>query len=221
VLHRRIDEWKVASVASFSRSEAGVDRIDASAHSNRPPLFDLVGHRIGERADRMAAGDRVAVVVQEGVELAQARLAMASEDPEGRRAEGAAPEELCVGGQRRDGWLVVGGRPAALLPRQDRPQEIAKLLRLPEALSASTGQVEQLTVEYRYPGEDLVAFDLQTTSLDRVNAAATAAGAEAAPQRMVARPSERQTDLPPRKKAKGPPSLPPLIIPTPYDTFSR
>ncbi len=69
-------------MAAELRPEVGVHCVDPSADPDGATLFDLIGHRVGQGPHREPAGNGIAVVVQQGVELTKARLAVASQDPE-------------------------------------------------------------------------------------------------------------------------------------------
>ncbi len=60
------------------------------------------------------------------------------------------------------------------------------MFRLLQPLSALAGQVGQLAVEHCDSGEEPIAFDLQPSAFDRMDAAPAAHGTEAATQRVIA-----------------------------------
>ena len=73
----------------------------------------------------MVAGDRVAVVVQEGVERSEAELAVTAQDGPGGAPEGPAGNRTGIGLDRRKRWLADGGRASALLAGDHGPQLVA------------------------------------------------------------------------------------------------
>lgn len=92
-----------------------------------PGSFDpappgLVAEGVGERLDRPLAADVVAVEAQREMEVVQAQLPMAAQDPHRRIPQGPAAQRYLLAGERRHRRVVGPRRSTAGPASQPRPQ---------------------------------------------------------------------------------------------------
>lgn len=114
-------------MATCTRTETRSDLVGAAFRSVESALAHLVAHGIGERLDRVSAGDRVAVHVQQRVELVESQSPIAPEQREACRAQRSAAERERVVVQRRKRRLVVPWWATAVAPLDAWPQPVAQL----------------------------------------------------------------------------------------------
>ncbi len=79
------------------RTDADVDLVDAALHASRTAARDLVSHGVGQCLDRTRAGDLVAVVVEQAVQVAQLLAAVGAQDGHAGPAQAATGERHGVG----------------------------------------------------------------------------------------------------------------------------
>jgi hypothetical protein len=77
--------------AVAARTKPRVHRVDPALHPMGAPPSDLIGHGVGQRLDGDRTGDRVAVEMQEGMQLGQGLGAMTDQNGDAGRAQAATP----------------------------------------------------------------------------------------------------------------------------------
>jgi hypothetical protein len=128
-------------------------------------LGQLVAECVCERLDRVIPTNRVAVDVEEGVELVEAASAVAAQQREAGRTQLATEEAasgIVIDG--RQGRLVVVGWAASVAPVDTRPQEVAKLAQLVEDRDAIGGQCLERRVDPSELGEQRLASGVETAA---------------------------------------------------------
>lgn len=143
------------------RVAALVELVHGAPHPPRSAGSDLVAQRVGQGLGRVVAGDGVAVVVEQGVQGAEAELAVAAEDGTGGAAERSARQGTGVGVGRGEGWFADGGRAPALLVRDHGPQLFAQVVGAVERGQAAARDLEDLLLACGHVVDGLVALDLQ------------------------------------------------------------
>lgn len=113
--------------------------VGASPDPHGPLLLDLVAHGIGEGLGGCGTCDRVAVVVQGGVELAQLERPVAGDQLQGRAAQARPPELDRVVVRWGQGRFLHAGRTAARPMGRAGPDlfsELVEAVQRKEALHA-------------------------------------------------------------------------------------
>jgi hypothetical protein len=146
--------------------EPTVELIDASGDAPRAMASGLVAHRVGQDLDGLFAGDPVAVQVEQGVELGERQPPVASQDGEAGSAQGAAPEEAMVGGQRAQRRTAIGLRTTPVVVGEAGPQLLPHVLEWGEHGHAAVVEAMQLAVEDQQLREEPVALDLEAVALE-------------------------------------------------------
>ncbi len=139
----------------------GVEGVDAAPHPARPSLLDLVGEGVGERLDGSGGGDGEAVVVEEGVEVWEGELAVATEEGEGGASQCPPRHRSGVGVERRQRGPADLRWAPALVVLDERPQPVAQVVDLGERRDALRHQPVQLVLVGVHHRQELVATKLQ------------------------------------------------------------
>jgi hypothetical protein len=109
----------------------------------------------------VGGGDLVAVVVQEGVQRAQAGGAVAPQDRPDGVAERPAGERSGLGVDGRDRGFADGGRPPPLAVGHHRPQLRSDEVCLAERLEPVGGDLVDVDLARRREVEEVVSTDLE------------------------------------------------------------
>jgi hypothetical protein len=144
-----------------ARLEVGLDAVDAAADPLGPFAGDLVAHGVGQRLDRGGTRQPVAVPVQELVQLSQRQRSVAGEDGEARGPEATPGQQLGPGRKRRQRRLVVVRGSTPLLPRDDRPEQVPRLVELIDQRPAFGGQRLDLGVDDVQPFEQIASLHVK------------------------------------------------------------
>ncbi|HSL59099.1 MAG TPA: hypothetical protein VK866_14735 [Acidimicrobiales bacterium] len=152
------------------------DPVDAASDAVGATAVVLVAEGVGECSHRRGADDHEAVAVQERVQLAQRQLTVAAQQGQAHAAEPSPVQRDRIGDERRDRWLVVGGRPSAVLPRDHRVQGVTVGLEVGDEGAAALGHLVELGVEIGQGGEAVVAVDLEPHPGDPVESGVVANG---------------------------------------------
>ena len=157
-------------MAPGAGSEPRGDGVDAAAETDRAAHVVLVGQGVCEGLHGCAAGDLVAVAVDEVVELAERERSVPAEQDEAGGAEPAAPERECIGRHRRERLLVVGGWAAALRFGGDGPELLADAAEVGQDLEPLEGEGGELGVDLIELVQRGVALDLDADPRGRAEA---------------------------------------------------
>ncbi|MDZ7679191.1 MAG: hypothetical protein U5K29_11630 [Acidimicrobiales bacterium] len=144
-----------------SRTVPRCGAVDASTHPHGSALFALVAHGVAEHSDRVLGDEGESVVMEERVKVAQRELAVAVQDGDADRPQGAPEEPDRFFDHGRERILVEVWRASALLPGDDGPQVVAGLAQLADELAPLRGEMVELVVDRADGGESLLAGDLQ------------------------------------------------------------
>jgi hypothetical protein len=174
------DAFARAAVTARPEALARASLVGAAFGADHAVLAELVGHGIGERLDRVRAGDGVPVEVEEGVELVEAQAAVAVEEGQAGGAEGAAAQRDGVALLGRGRRLVVFGWSAATAPLGAGPEAVAEGTELVEDLEPAGRQGFELGVDSTQLVQEAVALDLELEARRSVEARRVAHGELAA-----------------------------------------
>jgi len=166
-------------VSPASRPEPLSEPVHAALDPLGTPTADLVAQRVGERLDRLRPTHRVAIDVEEVVELAQRQGAVAPEDGEARRSQSAPPQRVMIAGEQGEGSLVVGRWSASLVGRDDGPELAAELLEPIDELDPLGREREQVRIELGQPAERIVAVDVKADALVAIQVGGPSVGRQA------------------------------------------
>lgn len=138
-----------------------VESVHAPRHPDDPPASRLVAEGVAQRLHRMWGVDQVAVVAEPGVDLAERRLAVATEDRSRCEAEGVARQRTGVRVGRRDRGLADGRRAAPLAVGDDRPQLLSQRVDVFEAVEPLAPEACDRPVDVGHPAEVVVALRVE------------------------------------------------------------
>lgn len=177
---RKSDAVPGAAVSTPPEPLSGPEFVGAAFGTHDAVLRELVGHGVGKGLHGVGAGDRVAVEVQQRMELVEAQATMVPEQGQARGAERPAAQRNGVDLERREGWLVVAGWAPAVTPLGPGPEAVAECAELVEYLEAAGCQGFEALIDTAELVEQLVALDLEVESDGAVQTCGVAHGELAA-----------------------------------------
>jgi hypothetical protein len=151
-------------VASLAGPETGCHLVDAALDSDQPSLPNLVSHRISQRLDRRPRPDRIAVEVQEVVELLEPQAPVTAENRKARGAEMSTPQGLALIVQGRQRRFVVAPRSSPVTPVDPWPEAITKLGEASEQRTTNTTEFLERVVDVSELRQQVVPLDLEANA---------------------------------------------------------
>lgn len=109
----------------------------------------------------------------------QGQGAVASEERETGAAEVATPQRLGVRRERRQRALALSRRPAAVVPRDTRPQFVATGVEIVDEAPSLAAEAEQLVVELVEPVQQVVSFSVTSQPVGSAETGRDAGGKQA------------------------------------------
>jgi hypothetical protein len=133
-------------VAPPARVPMGMEGIAAPARTYGAPLLFLVGHRVAQALDRMVGRDLEAVEMEQAVQFGELTFAVAAEQGEADRSQGAALERSGALADRWQGELLRRWRLSPGDAEHHRPEPVGELGEMSRGGAASLDEVEEVAV---------------------------------------------------------------------------
>jgi hypothetical protein len=175
----RVDERRLVVRGPGVPPAEVAEHVDAPAHPFGAARPGLVAEGVGQGLGGVRGGDLVAVVVEEGVQHAQAGGAVAPQDRPDGVSKGPARELPGLGVDGRDRGFADGRWPPSLAVGRHRPQLRADEVRLAERLEPRGGDQVDVDLARRCGVQELISADLELEPDRSGQPRPTAVGGEA------------------------------------------
>jgi hypothetical protein len=149
------------AVAARAGPEVSIELVDAAFDPLAAPEAGLVAEGVGEGLDPVRVGNRVAMGVDERMQVGEGQGAVAGEEREAHPAQFAAVEGDGVGLGRRDGRLVVVGGPGGMDAAHTGPELLAQVVEFIDHPAAPPGEVFKGAVALGQIDEQVAALGLE------------------------------------------------------------